>query len=395
MTEQELKKIREVCQPVSKLISAQRLAIAAYSDGSAVVSSGNGYSSYPGSRLTFGTEDWSDIIAVAAGDDFIIGVQSNGTVVSSGNNDEGECNVSHWRNIVDIACGRCHTVGLLEDGTVVATGKNEDQQCDVTHLRNVIAITAGQWYTAALHKDGTVSICGPKEMQYAVKNWHNIVAISGSATHLVGVKDDGTCVLHVEQSSMQEDFGVQSWKDIISVATYDNLTVGLCADGTVRLSYPTWMKKTLETPAWTDIVAVEVGSTYDHGDFIMGVKSDGSVVWSGIPGGKGEIPINSSWLKLYPQRFKYQDWKLFDNFEDLSSESLQKRAQRKRHLQELARIEIEKEHQRKKALCENIEERITVLTEQLRQEKGFFKVGKRRALQQEIERLYYELDKLR
>lgn len=71
--------------------------IAAYSDGNAVVSSGNGYSTSPGSRLTFGTEDWSDTISVSAGDDFIIGVLSNGTVVSSGSNDLRECNVGHLK----------------------------------------------------------------------------------------------------------------------------------------------------------------------------------------------------------------------------------------------------------------------------------------------------------
>lgn len=392
MTEQELRKIREICQPINKLISAQRIAVAAYSDGRVMTSSGNGYSTYAGSNLTFGTKDWSDIVAVATGNRFIVGVLSDGLVISTGDNKYGQCNVSQWRNIVDITCGRNHTVGLRADGTVVATGKNDDFQCNVEHLRNVVSITAGQWYTAALHKDGTVSICGPKEMQIAVKNWHSIVAISGSATHLVGVQSNGTCVLHVEQSSMQEDSSVRLWKDIISVATYDNLTVGLCADGTVRLSYPTWMKTNLETPIWTEIVAVEVGSTHDYGDFIMGVKADGTVVWSGIPGGKSEIPINSSYLKLYSQKLQYQDWKLFDNFEKFSSECFQKRAQRKRHLQEIAQIEFEKERQRKKYLYEK---RIAVLTDELQQEKGFFKAGKRRTLRQEIEQLQHVLNKLK
>lgn len=42
---------------------------------------------------------WSDIVAVAAGNLYTVGLKSDGTVVTVGNNDEGQCNVSDWTDI--------------------------------------------------------------------------------------------------------------------------------------------------------------------------------------------------------------------------------------------------------------------------------------------------------
>ena len=42
---------------------------------------------------------------------------------------------------------RTYTVGLRSDGTVVATGANSYGQCDVQNWRNIIAISAYETYT--------------------------------------------------------------------------------------------------------------------------------------------------------------------------------------------------------------------------------------------------------
>jgi alpha-tubulin suppressor-like RCC1 family protein len=48
---------------------------------------------------------------------------------------EGESLLTHQQlanKIVQVAAGAWHTVGLEKDGTVVATGKNADGQCNVS-----------------------------------------------------------------------------------------------------------------------------------------------------------------------------------------------------------------------------------------------------------------------
>ncbi|WP_438825636.1 hypothetical protein [Neobacillus drentensis] len=75
---------------------------------------------------------WRDIVAIAAGSNHTIGLQSDGTVAAVGWNAYGQCNVSDWRDIVAVAAGCAHTIGLQSDGTVVAVGDNEYGQCDVS-----------------------------------------------------------------------------------------------------------------------------------------------------------------------------------------------------------------------------------------------------------------------
>ena len=45
--------------------------------------------------------------------------------------------MGNWRDIVTVAGGFDHTVGLKADGTVVATGSNGKGQCDITGWTNI------------------------------------------------------------------------------------------------------------------------------------------------------------------------------------------------------------------------------------------------------------------
>jgi alpha-tubulin suppressor-like RCC1 family protein len=53
------------------------------------------------------------------------------TVAKQMFNDYGQCDVSRWRDIVAVAAGSTHTLGLRADGTVMATGNNSDGQCEI------------------------------------------------------------------------------------------------------------------------------------------------------------------------------------------------------------------------------------------------------------------------
>ena len=51
-------------------------------------------------------------------------------MVATGGNEEGQCNVADWRDIVAIAAGFSYTLGLRSDGTVVAAGKKQGNVVD-------------------------------------------------------------------------------------------------------------------------------------------------------------------------------------------------------------------------------------------------------------------------
>ena len=78
-----------------------------------------------------------DIIAIASGDNHIVGLRLDGTVVAEGNNDYGQRNVFEWKDIIAITAAGNHTIGLREDGTVVSTGNNDYSQCDVSEWEDV------------------------------------------------------------------------------------------------------------------------------------------------------------------------------------------------------------------------------------------------------------------
>ena len=68
---------------------------------------------------------------LAAGESHTVALKKDGTVVATGFNSDGQCNVSKWKDIVAIFAEHNHTIGLKSDGTVVAVGNNEWNQLDV------------------------------------------------------------------------------------------------------------------------------------------------------------------------------------------------------------------------------------------------------------------------
>jgi alpha-tubulin suppressor-like RCC1 family protein len=82
-------------------------------------------------------DTWTDIVAISAGGLHTVGLKADGTVVATGNNDEGQCNVSYWTDIVAIAAGSNHTLGLKADGTVVVAGDKRSEKCNVSDWTDI------------------------------------------------------------------------------------------------------------------------------------------------------------------------------------------------------------------------------------------------------------------
>ena len=241
---------------------------------------------------SFSVENWKNIIAVSAGSGYVVGLKFDGTVVATGENEDGQCNVDNWTDIVAISAGINHTVGLKSDGTVVATGKNNNGQCNVDDWTDVVAISAGSpyyyCYTIGLKADGTMVTTGQNTYdQCNVSNWKDVIAISADGWHTVGLKADGTVVVAGDNEYGQ--CNVTGWKDIVAISTGNHHTVGLKADGTV-VAIGDNDDGQCNVTGWKDIVAISAGTYHT-----AGLKADGTVVATGIDSGLCNV---GSWKNI-------------------------------------------------------------------------------------------------
>lgn len=228
-------------------------------------------------------------------DRHIVGLVSNGTAVSAGTNNYGECDVASWTGVIDVAAGSTHTVALLEDGTVVACGNNEYGQCNVSDWRRIVDVDASRYATYGLTADGSVLVAGFYENEYGsyvpeVPPWDNIVAIiasneTGNANDfVVGICSDGTIVSNrtgylsegeLESFSDVQSIAVASWGYTICSDSQGNVRdVGWDVDGTRKVqSWQIKAQNIFQYPLSYDTIANE-------GEPVQGYYSD---EWVSLP----------------------------------------------------------------------------------------------------------------
>jgi hypothetical protein len=218
--------------------------------------------------------DWTDIVHVAAGFSHTVGLRDDRTVVATGRNMEGQCNVLGWTDISMVFAGDWHTVGLKDDGHVVATGKNDEGQCDVDGWTNITQIAAGGAHTVGL-KNGTVVATGRNiEGQCSVLGWTDIEMVVAGYAHTVGLKDDGHVVATGKNDEGQCNVG--GWTNITQVAAGHAHTVGLRDDGTV-VATGLNNEGQCDVDGWTNITQVAAGGWHT-----VGLKDCGTVVATGL-----------------------------------------------------------------------------------------------------------------
>ena len=171
--------------------------------------------SFSDSSIQAQVDGWSETVGICAfGDDLIVGLSASGSVMCAGDSMWGAPSISGWKNIVAVSTSDTHVIGLRSDGTVVSEyfGHSNDYQgeCEVSSWRNIVAVSAGDRYTVGLRKDGTVVVVGDERSPWRIKHnqskdpgygetlvheWSAIVAISAAYSHTVGLRSDGTVVV--------------------------------------------------------------------------------------------------------------------------------------------------------------------------------------------------------
>ncbi len=104
-------------------------------------------------------ESWENIVKISA-NQHVVGLKADGTVVASGENLYGECDVSEWTDIKEIAAGEYFTIGIRKDGTAIATGSNASNACNVGDFADIIQIEADRFYCVGRTSHGTLMFAG-------------------------------------------------------------------------------------------------------------------------------------------------------------------------------------------------------------------------------------------
>ncbi len=234
----------------------------------------------PGSQETEPAmpDDWDQrIVAVAAGKDHAVGLRADGTVVATGNNTHGQCNVSAWSDVVAIDAGPRHTVGIRADGTVLIVGANDRNQLSAGGWSNVVAVSV-HWdsrYIVAIRADGTV-LCTNEVLRQKTAGWYGIKDIS-AGSDLVGLRQDGT-ILVASADDIIEYHYTNTWSGIQSIAAGAEHAVGLRSNGTIAVTGNNGLGQ-IDVSGWGNIVFLNAGQKNT-----LGIRADGSVVIAGYYG---------------------------------------------------------------------------------------------------------------
>lgn len=194
---------------------------------------------------------------IAAGQKHTVGLTASGTVMATGDNSCGQCNVTGWNSVTQVAAGAYHTVALRSDGTVVATGDNSQQQCDVSGWYGITAIATSAYDTIGLRADGTVVAAGMHAD--LVSGWHGVTFVDGGSYSLGCLYDKGAMMS--SHKGAQMDMGTV----LYDLSVCGQTSVGVLYDGTLISSSD-------KAPQWTGIVTA---TAFEGG--VLGIDVNGQV----------------------------------------------------------------------------------------------------------------------
>ena len=224
-------------------------------------------------------EKWTEIVAISASGYLTVGLRADGTVVATGDNEYGQCNVRKWKDIKKIYTCYDRTIGICIDGTVVAVGNNDRGQCEVEDWNDIIDINLSGGCTVALDKKGNIFVAGSQSHIYdfesRANNWNEIVEIE-QGIGVFGLTQSGS-VVSTEASIQKSDIKTSDMKDVIKIFVSGDDVFGITQDGRLIVGGNKENKQKYNTniPEWNNLVSMCVVD----GHYMMGLKADGSIAY--------------------------------------------------------------------------------------------------------------------
>lgn len=190
---------------------------------------------------------------IAAGTFHTVAIKNDRTVVAAGKNDSGQCDVSGWTDIVAVACGEEFTIGLTSSGNVRYAGKIENRNADTEYpdqWTNIKAISAYGDNAAGVTKDGRLKTFG--NIYVPKHSGSVIIDVSVGQNHILALLANGEVRAFGDNSKQQGQY-VHSWKNIESVCAASEVSLGMGKDGSVRME---GIESKRDVKQWKNVVDI-------------------------------------------------------------------------------------------------------------------------------------------
>ena len=210
-------------------------------------------------------------IKVCEGDGFSAVLNEDGSVVTSGMISKNAKEVESWRNIIDIAAGNNHLAGLDSNGRVYCVGDSE--ACDIAGTRGVTKIFATDNATIALNEIGTLSYSGSLIGSSYLGDFLNIKDIASSDNILAILNSEDTLNVYSKSGSYLKS---ETWTELVDVACGNDFVAALDKYGKVYIEIDN-DEISEQVSEWSNIIAIAAGKDYligFDGKNIMGVGNN-------------------------------------------------------------------------------------------------------------------------
>lgn len=277
-----------------------------------------------GDMLRFVSEEFTDIVRVQAGDQYVTGVRRDGTVAILGDDmPHSPCvdTVRTWKNIAKVESSTCAVYALDRDGNLITVGRSSrygvGRASDISGEQPILLdkdgyILKGTWLDetylnlpqevritrfaeiapierrmqGGLTRDGKVIWLEENKGLESVFSNGPYTDIDMYFYHLAALRADGRVDAAIRENSyvranrdveneLQRACDVGYWENVVQVAAGVMHTLGLKRDGTVYYAGDD-ARHRAQVEAWTDIVQIDAGNGYS-----VALKRDGSVVMAG------------------------------------------------------------------------------------------------------------------
>jgi alpha-tubulin suppressor-like RCC1 family protein len=182
----------------------------------------------------------TQVKAVSAGwGDCVLALMSDGTVISWGRNDSGNCAVPHGlKNVTAISAGYTHSLALKDDGSVVAWGAYNGR-IPLDHQR-YSGMTLGFGDSLLLNEDGTLSTFTGTKSSDHVPLYHpplsNVTAISSASCYYVALLENGSVINWMcgkKMESTRLNTAGKNLTNVIAISAGSDFTLALKNNGKV------------------------------------------------------------------------------------------------------------------------------------------------------------------
>lgn len=180
---------------------------------------------------------------VAFGEYHIAAIKNDGTVVATGDNSKGQCDVEAWTDIISIQATKNGTVGQRSDGSIVVAGDIPWADFSTDQDIESFSLSDRGGFAYMLSADGQDQIHGTHRDTLSIpSDWDDVRYVAVYKKGAFGIKKDGTVTfaennyadLKGKEQRIKTFYKPYDWSDIQQIATGGGSILGLTSTGRIE-----------------------------------------------------------------------------------------------------------------------------------------------------------------